>query len=124
MYNGRLRLVRWFQGILIDAMDHVSQLGLPRVKADITGSIIEIRPCYRNNVLAEIIVESRIGKYIGRRMISVKRETTLFKKDSNKHQRVNCQMLRVGQQVQVWLPALIFTPLFGSGMAQDILINE
>jgi len=124
MYIGRFRLVRWFKDILADAVDHISQLGLLWTKADITGSIIKICPCADKNVLAEILLESRIGKFTGRRMVSVKHETVLFQQNGKKIQRVTFQMLRTGQQVQVWFPALIFAPLFGQGMAQEILIVE
>jgi hypothetical protein len=122
MYVSRLRLVRLFKDILADAVDHISQLGLLWTKADITGSITKIDPGAKKNILAEIFVESRIGKYTGRSVVSVKHETALFQKDGKKIQRVTFQMLRAGQEVQVWFPSLVFAPLFGSGMAQEILI--
>jgi len=124
MYVGRFGLVRWFKVILADAVDRISQIGLLRTKADITGSIIKICSCADRNVLAEILVESRIDKFTGRSMVSVIHDTALFQKNGKKIQRVNFRMLRAGQQVQVWFPAFIFAPLFGPGMAQDILIVE
>jgi len=124
MYIGVLGLVRLFKGILANAADHISPLGLLRTKADITGSVTKIRPCADKNTLAEILVESRAGKLAARTMVSVKHETALFQQDGKKIRRTAFQILKTGQHVQVWFPAHVLAPLLGQGTAEEILIVE
>jgi hypothetical protein len=124
VYVGRLGLVNWFKGIQAYVADRVSSFGLPRTEADITGFVSRIHRCTDMTILGEILVESRAGTVAARTVVSVRDQTAVFRQDGKKVRRAAFQVLRTGQQVQVWFPPLIFAPLLGQGTAQEILVVE
>jgi hypothetical protein len=106
------------------ALDAVVLKAPVNTEPDVTGFITEVEATGKNDIVGRISVESDADKLVARYVITVTRDTGLFRETGNERQSVTFNSLEYQQWVELWFagPVMESSPM--QATASQIVIIE
>jgi hypothetical protein len=91
---------------------------------DVTGFITKVEAAGRNDIVGRISVESHADKLVAKYVVTVTRDTSLFRESGKERQRITFNSLEAQQWVELWFSGPVMESYPMQATASQIVMIE